>query len=68
MRSMPRLLLVCPSACTTPVAQNLPEPLLFLRAALSCRAVQPVEVYSEVYPTTAFPTFEDCLQVITAMM
>jgi hypothetical protein len=33
---------------------------------LSCPALQPAEVYSEVYPTTAFPTFEDCLQVITA--
>jgi hypothetical protein len=35
---------------------------------LSCAALQPAEVYSETYPTTAFPTFEDCLQVTTAMI
>jgi hypothetical protein len=30
--------------------------------------LQRAEVYSETYPTTAFPTFEDCLQVIISSM
>lgn len=46
---------------------NLPCLLVLLLWCWPSSDLPTAEVYSETYPTSAFVTFEDCLQVTTAL-